>query len=104
VCRSGRAHGVWTLAIDPDRDVELTVGDGMLRIEAERRADETVDEKGFMRREMVYGRFARSLPLPEGVSESDIKASYRVGILEVRIRAPKEVVKPESTKIAIQRS
>jgi HSP20 family protein len=89
--------------IDPDRDVELTVGDGMLHIEAQRREEETVDEKGFMRREMRYGKFARTLPLPEGVAESDIKASYRDGILEVRIRAPKETAKPESTRIPIER-
>jgi HSP20 family protein len=90
--------------IDPDRDVELSVADGMLHIEAQRREEETVDEKGFMRRELHYGRFARTLPLPEGVTESDIKASYRDGILEIRIRAPKTVPKPESKKIPIERS
>ena len=89
--------------IDPDRDVELTVGHGMLHIEAQRREDETVDEKGYMRREMHYGKFARTLPLPEGVAESDVTASYRDGILEIRIRAPEAVEKPQSKRIPITR-
>lgn len=88
--------------IDPDKDVELTVGNGMLHIEAQRREEETVDEKGYMRREMHYGTFARTLPLPEGVTESDIKASYRDGILEIRIHAPKAAAKPESKRIPIK--
>lgn len=89
--------------IDPDRDVELRVTDGMLRIEAQRRQEEKVEEKGFMRRELRYGSLARTMPLPEGVTEGDIKAKYRDGILEIRIRAPKAVVKPETTKIPIDR-
>lgn len=89
--------------IDPDRDVELTVTGGMLHIQAQRREEEKVEEKGFMRRELRYGSFDRTLPLPDGVVESDITARYRDGILEIRFRAPKEVAKPETTKIQIER-
>jgi HSP20 family protein len=84
--------------IDPEKDVELTVSDRMLHIEAERREEEKADEKGYVRKEMRYGSFSRTLPLPEGVSEKDIKADYTNGILEVRIPAPQP--KP-ATKIAI---
>ena len=80
--------------IDPDKDVELTVSDGMLRIDAERREEEKTEEKGYVRQELRYGSFARTLPLPMGVTESDITASYKDGILEVRIPAPA----PEPTK------
>jgi HSP20 family protein len=74
--------------IDPEKDVELTVADGMLHIEAERRQEEKAEEKGYVRRELRYGSFSRTLPLPEGVSEADIKANYTNGILEVRVPAP----------------
>ncbi len=74
--------------IDPNEDVELTVADGMLHIEAERREEEKTEEKGYMLQELRYGSFARSVPLPEGVSESDITATYKDGILEVRIPVP----------------
>ena len=87
--------------IDPDKDVELTVSHGMLHIEAKRRQEEKVEGKGYVRRELRYGSFARSLPLPEGVTEADITATYKAGVLEIRVPEPKgEPVK----KIAISKS
>jgi HSP20 family protein len=84
--------------IDPDKDVNLTVSDGMLRISAERHEEDHKEGTDYVRREMRYGSFTRVLPLPEGASESDIKASYKDGILEIRVPTPKPV--PE-TKIPI---
>ena len=55
--------------IDPDKDVELTVSDGMLHIHAERREEEKREEKGYLRRELRYGSLSRTLPLPGGVTE-----------------------------------
>ena len=75
--------------IDPDKDVELTVSDGILHIEAERREEEKREEKGYVRRELRYGSLSRSLPLPEGVTEADITATYKAGVLEIRIPEPK---------------
>ena len=69
--------------IDPDEDVELTVSDGMLHIVAHREAETNLEEGKFVRQEMRYGSFERMLPLPAGVMESDITASYKDGILEV---------------------
>ncbi len=87
--------------IDPDNDVTLTVSDGVLHIEAERREEEHKEDKGYVHRELRYGSFARALQLPEGVAESDIVATYKDGILEIRIPAPThEPVK----KIAISKS
>jgi HSP20 family protein len=62
--------------IDPEKDVELTVSDGILHIEAERREEEKHEEKGYVRQELRYGSLSRSLPLPEGVTEADITATY----------------------------
>jgi len=74
--------------IDPDKDVELTVSDEMLHIKAERREEEKREEQGYVRQEVRYGSLSRSLPLPEGVTEADITASYKDGVLEIRIPAP----------------
>jgi HSP20 family protein len=87
--------------IDPDKDVELTVAGGMLHIEAERRKEEKREEKGYVRREVRYGSLSRSLPLPEGVTEADISATYKNGVLEIRIPEPKH---QEAKKIAISKS
>lgn len=87
--------------IDPDKDVELTVSEGVLHIDAEHREEENVEEKGYVRHELRCGSFTRTLPLPEGVSESDVTATYKDGILEIRVPAPA----PEpAQKIAITKS
>ncbi len=87
--------------IDPDKDVELTVADGMLHIEAERREEEKQEGKGYLRQEVRYGSLSRSLPLPEGVTEADITATYKDGVLAIRI--PEPTRKP-ARKIAIGKS
>jgi HSP20 family protein len=90
--------------VDPDKDVEVTVADGLLRIEAHRREEESKEEKGYTRRELRYGSFMRTLALPEGVSESDVTAGYKDGILEIKVPAPAPApapTTPQATKIAI---
>jgi HSP20 family protein len=71
--------------IDPEKDVEITVSDGMLHLSAERHSEtKTEDKKGY-RSEFRYGSFSRSVRLPAGAGEDDVKAAYTDGILEVRI-------------------
>lgn len=82
--------------IDPEKDVDITVEDGILTITAERREEKK--ESG--RSEFRYGSFSRSVRLPAGADEGDVTASYRDGILEVRTPL-KEEKKPEAKHIAI---
>jgi HSP20 family protein len=74
--------------IDPERDLELTVSDDMLHIEAERREEEKTETQGYVRHEIRYGSFQRWLALPEGVTESDVTATYKDGILEIHVATP----------------
>ena len=87
--------------IDPEKDVEITVSDGMLHIGAERREEKNVEGKDYFRRELRYGSFGRDLPLPEGVAESDVKANYKDGILEIRVPLPKGEAEKTPTKIPV---
>lgn len=88
--------------VDPERDVEITVEGDVLNIEAERREEETKQDKDYFHREFRYGSFHRHLQLPEGSTESDITASYRDGVLEVKISLPeKPEAKPAAKKIPI---
>ena len=89
--------------VDPERDVKLTAADGLLNIEAERRVEEKSEDKGYLRHELHYGSFSRTLPLPEGVTDADIAATYRDGILEVRVPMPATPPKAEPRKIAIEK-
>jgi HSP20 family protein len=101
--RDGNTHVVRAelAGIDPDKDVEITVKDGMLRINAQRRVEEKTEDKGYTRHELRYGSFSRTLPLPEGASESDVKATYKDGILEIRIPVTEPPAAAAPSKIAI---
>ncbi|MDQ1521541.1 MAG: hypothetical protein QOI55_2614 [Actinomycetota bacterium] len=59
------------------------------------------DDAGY-RSEFRYGSFVRNIALPAGVDADDIHASYKDGILEVRIPAGKEQ-KPETKRIRVSR-
>jgi HSP20 family protein len=73
--------------IDPEADLTITVGDGVLTIAAERREETTEGEKGKpgYRSEFRYGELRRVLRVPHAVRESDVRATYADGILEVRL-------------------
>jgi HSP20 family protein len=87
--------------IDPDKDVDITVRDGLLQINARRQVEEKTEDKGYTRHELRYGSFSRTLPLPEGASESDITATYKDGILEIRVPVTEPPAVAAPTKIAI---
>jgi len=67
--------------IDPEKDVEVTVGSGYLTIRAER-SDKI---EGKHRSEFRYGSFSRVLTLPVNADEDAVTASYRDGILTVSV-------------------
>ncbi len=88
--------------VDPDKDVDISVTNGVLRVTAQREEKSEHKEKGSYRSEFRYGSFARDITLPEGCKESDVSATYLDGVLEVRVPIG-EVVKPEPTKIPVTR-
>jgi HSP20 family protein len=71
--------------IDPDKDVEITVSDGVLHFHVHRELKaEQKTKKGYFS-EFRYGELSRTVRLPEGVTGDDLKATYEDGILEVGI-------------------
>ena len=70
--------------IDPDKDVEITLDEGVLRIKAERHSETKEEKEGSFRSEFRYGSFERSVRVPHDTVMDDVKATYADGILEVR--------------------
>jgi HSP20 family protein len=70
-------------------DVSIEVTDDALTIEGERRQESEDRGEGLYRSERSYGRFLRSIPLPEGVDADKAEANFKDGILEVTLPAPK---------------
>ena len=71
-------------------DVNIEVQEGTLTISGERKAEHEQREKGWYRIERSFGRFSRSLTLPDGVDPDRIEASFSHGVLEVRSPKPEE--------------
>jgi HSP20 family protein len=87
--------------IDPEKDAAVTVQDGVLTIRAERRIEEDRQDRGYRRHEIRYGTMTRSLPVPDGVADSDITAAYKDGMLEVRMPLPAPPSPAEPTTIPV---
>lgn len=89
--------------IDPEKDVDVTVADGVLSIKAERQEKQEQKGKDSYRSEFRYGSFMRRIPLPSGVQQGDITASYKDGLLEVRAPMPAQEQEAGASKIPISR-
>ncbi len=82
-------------------DVDVTVHDGVLTINAETRYENEEKEDGrVIRQERRYGKYVRSIRLGKDVDENQVKANYKDGILELVL--PKvEEVKPKKISIDV---
>ena len=82
------------------KDVKVTVTEGVLTIQGERRQEKEEKDKRFHRVERSYGTFLRSFSLPEDVAEEKLKAEFKDGILLVHL--PKtEKPKPQAMEIKV---
>lgn len=90
--------------VDPDKDVEVSVSEGVLHISAKREDKREQRGKGGYRSEFRYGEFFRNLPLPSGVEPDAVAATYHDGILEVRVPWSEEEEVSSAKRIAISRS
>ena len=70
-------------------DVKVELTDEALTISGERKEEKEEKREGFYRTERNYGRFFRQIPLPEGVKTDKANATFRNGVLEVTMPAPK---------------
>ena len=81
-------------------DVKVTVQEGMLVIQGERKKEQEQKGKRFHRMERVYGTFVRSFVLPEDVTEDKVSAEFKDGMLMVHL--PKsEKAKPKTLEVKV---
>ncbi|GAA4039012.1 Hsp20/alpha crystallin family protein [Nonomuraea soli] len=83
--------------IDPDKDVEVTVGEGVLHIRAEKIHKVTEPQRS----EFTYGSMTRTIPLPKEAKTDDVKATYKGGVLEVSVGLA-EGKKTEGRRVTIE--
>ena len=81
-------------------DVKVTVDDGMITIEGERKQQKEDKNEKMHRVESFYGHFTRSFSLPESVDENAIRCDSKDGVLTVHIpkmQSPKQ--QPKQIKV-----
>ena len=81
-------------------DVKVTVEDGVLTIQGERKHEK--EEKGtkFHRIERSYGTFVRTFSLPDVIDEEKVKADFKDGVLNLHL--PKsEKAKPKAIEVKV---
>ena len=82
-------------------DVNVEIDNDAITIEGERRSEQNENREGFYRTERSYGRFYRRLPLPDGVEAENADATFRDGVLEITMEAPKRTEsKPRKVNIS----
>jgi len=70
-------------------DVSVDITEHSLVIEGERRYEHQENQNGVYRSERNYGHFRREIPLPEGVSSENATATFKNGVLQVSLDAPR---------------
>lgn len=66
-------------------DIKVELAGTTLTLKGEKRGEEKVERKDFYRVEQTYGTFSRTLDLPEWINPDKVAASYKDGLLEIRI-------------------
>ena len=67
------------------KDIDLSITDDLLVIQGEKRAEAEEDDEERHRVERLYGRFQRAVRLPTPVEANRIEASFKDGVLRVRL-------------------
>ncbi|GAB1542579.1 Hsp20/alpha crystallin family protein [Scytonema sp. NUACC21] len=71
------------------KDLDIQVTENAVSISGERKSDAKIEEKGMTRSEFHYGKFQRVIPLPAKIDNTNVKAEYKDGILNLTL--PKKV-------------
>jgi HSP20 family protein len=67
------------------KDIEVTVGDDVLTVKGEKRIERQEEKKGYYLSERSYGAIYRAIPLPPGVDGSKAEATFKNGVLTIRL-------------------
>jgi len=112
---NGRTNQSWVPALDvweteseivyaldlpgiSEEKISVELDEGALTISAERERTQEESEERFYRFERRYGSFSRTVGVPQGVTESDVSADYKNGVLEVHVKKP-EQPKPKRIQV-----
>jgi HSP20 family protein len=80
-----------------EKDIRLSIADDVLTLQGEKQRVEVQDATQY-RQERWFGKFERAFSLPFPVETGQVKATFRDGVLTVKLPKAEEV-KPKEIKI-----
>ncbi|OEY66151.1 Hsp20/alpha crystallin family protein [Marinobacter sp. X15-166B] len=81
-------------------DVKVTIHDGVLAVQGERKREEESGDEKHHRIERVYGSFTRRFTLPDNVDQDTISASFKDGILTLTLTKV-EPAEPKAIEVEV---
>ena len=82
-------------------EIDVSIYNNVLTIKGEKKRENEVSDKNYIRSERFYGSFSRSVQLPSEVDQNNVSASYKNGVLELKI-PKKEEAKTKHINIDIK--
>jgi HSP20 family protein len=82
----------------PEDKISIEYEDGALSVSGERERTQESSHENYYRFERRFGSFARTVGLPQGVTDDSISADYHEGVLEVHVKKPDQ---PKPRRIEI---
>jgi HSP20 family protein len=83
------------------KDIEVSITDEALTIKGEKKVERQDEKKGYYLSERSYGAIYRAIPLPPGVDADKAEASFKNGVLTVRLPQTPEA-KAKAKRIEVQ--
>ncbi len=80
-------------------DIDISIDNGLLRLSGEKKRENEETGDNYYRLESRYGRFRRLIELPAEVDPDDVDATFKKGVLRVKIKKTKGA---QSRKISIR--
>jgi HSP20 family protein len=81
-------------------DVKVSIDDGVVSIQGERKQEKEEKDKKFHRVERSYGSFLRTFSLPSNIDDAKVQAQFKDGLLTVRL--PKSAsAKPKTVEVKV---
>jgi len=84
-----------------EKDISLSITGDRLTVKGERQFNEQLSDDHFYHLERAYGRFERVVQLPMPVQTAQVTATYRDGVLEVKLPKAEEV-RAKEIKVGVQ--
>lgn len=67
-------------------DLELSIARDMVTIVGKREEQRTIDEDNYFTKELYWGKFSRTISLPQEVEPEEVEATEKHGLLTIRLQ------------------